>query len=315
MRNYLKTAISFIACLVLSWSFAVTSHESLPVIKLVKISDNVYSAIGDTKPPSYDNWGHNNNLSVVIGEKKVLVVNGSDNFLLAKSLHQAIKKLTNKPVAYIVNENGQGHAMLGNSYWRSLKIPIIASLDASKEFEEDSHAILKRMLERNKERGKGTSIALPDITFEDYYKLELGNTPVELISFGPAHSAGDISVWLPNQQIIIAGDIAFHQRLLAIFPETNTKQWLSSFEKMMALKPKFVIPGHGEPTDIQTIKKFTYDYLVFLRSKVAELLDEDLGLTEAYQIDQSAYSQLDTFNELATKNAGRVFQEMEMEDF
>lgn len=313
MRN------SITICLFLIFGFVnlnlFAANEVLPELSLTKVSKRVYSAIGATLPPGYDNWGHNNNLSVIIGDNQVLVVNGGDSYLLAKALHGEIKKLTNKPVAWVVNENGQGHSMLGNSYWRELKVPIIAHIEAAKAFEEDSTGLLERMKLRSKERAEGTFITSPDITFDKQHRLDLGNTTVELINFGPAHSAGDISVWLPKEKIIIAGDIAFHQRMLAVFPETNTKLWLQSFENLMQLKPQMIVPGHGGPTDLATIKKYTYDYLVFLRTEVEKLLDEDLGLSEAYQIDQSAYSQLDTFEELAAKNAGRVFQEMEMDAF
>jgi glyoxylase-like metal-dependent hydrolase (beta-lactamase superfamily II) len=300
---------------VVSTSLLADETQALPNLVITKVNKQVYSAIGVTLPPSYQNWGHNNNLSFIIGDQKVLVVNGGDNYLLAKALHRAIGKITSKPVGWIVNENGQGHSMLGNSYWKTQNVPIIAQVDAASEFKSNSVNILDTMKKRNRERAKGTFITAPDITFEKHYELNLGKLPVKLISFGPAHSAGDISVWLPTIKTIITGDIAFHQRMLAIFPESNTKSWLESFRKMMILKPAFVVPGHGSPTDLATIKKHTYDYLIYLRQKVAELLEEDLGLTEAYEIDQSAYSKLDTFDELAAKNAGRVFQEMEMDDF
>ncbi len=299
----------------LSPSLIATADNLLPKLSLTQVSDRVYSAIGVTLPPAYDNWGHNNNLSIVIGDKQVLVVNGGDSYLLAKSLHKEIAKLTSKPIAWVVNENGQGHSMLGNSYWREKNVSIIANIEAAKAFKEDGLGLLTRMKVRSKERAFGTVLVEPDITFESTYQLNLGNTPIELINFGSAHSAGDISVWLPMEQTLIAGDIAFHQRLLAVFPETNTKQWIKSFSRMMALKPEAIIPGHGSPTDMATIKRYTYDYLIFLRNEIEALLDDDLGLSEAYKIDQSAYSHLDTFDELAAKNAGRVFQEMEMDDF
>ncbi len=314
MRKSITTFILLFGGFI-GFNLLAETSQKLPELILTKVSEKVYSAIGVTLPPDYSNWGHNNNLSVVIGDKQVLVVNGGDSYLLAKALHREIKKLTSNPVTWLVNENGQGHSMLGNSYWREMKVPIIANIEAAKAFEEDSSGLFSRMKLRSKERAKDTFITTPDITFDKNYRLDLGNTPVELVNFGPAHSAGDVSVWLPQEKTLIAGDIAFHQRMLAVFPETNTKMWLQSFEKMMQLKPQHVVPGHGQPTDLATIKKYTYDYLVFLRTEVEKLLDEDLGLTEAYQIDQSAYSDLDTFEELASKNAGRVFQEMEMDAF
>ena len=55
-------------------------------LELTKVSDRVYSAIGETGPGTYENHGHNNNLSFIIAEEGVVVMNGGDNYLLALSL-------------------------------------------------------------------------------------------------------------------------------------------------------------------------------------------------------------------------------------
>jgi glyoxylase-like metal-dependent hydrolase (beta-lactamase superfamily II) len=292
----------------------VVSKESYP-ITLTKVADKVYSAIGETQPPTYENGGHNNNLTFVIGSEGVLVVNGGDSYLLAKAFHQAIKTKTPLPVLWVVNENGQGHAFLGNSYWSQQGVGIIAHKDAAHEIEQHGRAVLNRMLARNKDKGEGTFVAPPTETFAELKRISLGDIEVELISFGAAHSPGDISVWLPKQSLLIVGDMAFHQRLLGVFPDTNTADWIASFEKMAALKPNVVIPGHGEPTTLSEITTWTLDYLKFLRAEVAIILEDDGELDEAYKIDQSAYSKLDVFDELAAKNAGRIYQEMEAEFF
>ena len=74
-----------------------------------------------------------------------------------------------------------------------------------------------------------------------------------------------------------------------------------------------MVPGHGLPTDIDEVTKNTKDYLVFLRGEVQKLLDDGGTLDQAYKIDQSAYSNLDTFDELAARNAGIVIEAMEFE--
>jgi len=83
-----------------------------------EVIPGVWSAIGATAPGTYENSGHNNNLSFIITDAGVVVVNAGDNYLLAQSLHEEIKKRTDKPVKYVVLENGQGHAMLGSKYWK-----------------------------------------------------------------------------------------------------------------------------------------------------------------------------------------------------
>ena len=80
----------------------------------------VFSAIGATAPPTYQNTGHNNNLSFIITGDGVVVINSGAAYVLAKAMHEEIKKITDQPVKLIINENGQGHAMLGNNYWAEL---------------------------------------------------------------------------------------------------------------------------------------------------------------------------------------------------
>ena len=205
--------------------------------------------------------------------------------------------------------------MLGSNYWRKQGAKIIAHDDAIAEIEKHGVDELDGMKGYNKERGLDTTIVMPDMSFSERATLQLGDIPVELIYFGPAHSAGDISVYLPKQDVIIAGDMAFHQRMLPVFPETETLKWVETFDLFVATGAKHVIPGHGEPTDMATVTLETKGYLLYLQDEARKLLDDDLGLDEAYQIDQSAYRHLDTFEELATKNAGRIFQELEMNSF
>ena len=61
------------------------------------------------------------------------------------------------------------------------------------------------------------------------------------------------------------------------------------------------------------VRRYTKDYLLFIRGEVQTLLDEGDDLEAAYNIDQSRYAHLDTFEELASINAGRIFEQMEFE--
>ncbi|MDH3375717.1 MAG: MBL fold metallo-hydrolase [Gammaproteobacteria bacterium] len=287
--------------------------DSMLYDKPQKVIDGVWSAIGATAPRTYENSGHNNNLSFVITSDGVLVVNAGDSYLLAKALHDEIKKITDQPVKYVALENGQGHAMLGSGYWREQGVPVIAHEDAAHEVEENAFAILDATKRGLKDKAEGTEVVMPDKTFKDKMVIEMGGERIELLFLGPAHSPGDIMVWLPQKRLVISGDMAFHQRLLPIFEETDTAAWLETWEKFAALGAEIVIPGHGEPTDMGEVTRYTKDYLVDLRQKVAEVIDNGGSLTEAYEVDQSAYAHLPTFEFLAKRNAGRVFQRMEFE--
>ncbi len=280
----------------------------------VEFIPGVFSAIGATAPPTYENTGHNNNLSFIVTGEGVVVINGGGAYVLAEALHQEIKARTEESVVLVVNENGQGHAMLGNSYWAEQNVPIIAHEDAAAEFEERGFRILEAMQQLNKDKAEGTFLQGPTETFADEYILELGDYRIEVRYLGPSHSAGDVVVWLPLQDLVIAGDMAFHERMLPIFEDTYTLDWLDTWDTAFeALNATYVIPGHGHPTNMDQVRRYTKGYLEYLRGKIGEHLDNGGGLADAYYVDQSPYAHLDTFEELATKNAGRVYEQMEFE--
>ena len=282
--------------------------------KPVEVIPNVFSAIGATAAPTYENSGHNNNLSFVITTDGVVVINSGASVRLASALHEEIKTITDQPVKLVINENGQGHAILGNLYWSQLGVDILAHEDAIHEIEENSYTILERMKSYNRDKAVGTEVVIPNKSFSEKVIFNLGGLEFHVLHLGPAHGPGDTQVWLPQLSLMIAGDMAFHERMLPIFENTCTKCWLETWdEKFAPLNATYVIPGHGHPTNMAQVTRFTRNYLLDLRAKVSEVLDNGGDLAEAFYVDQERWRSLDTFEELAKRNAGRVFEEMEFE--
>ena len=249
----------------------------------------------------------------IIGNDSVLVWNASSNYLLAQALHDEIKKITDKPVKYVVLENSQGHAILGSNYWKEQGAKIFAHEITQKEIETKGEKILQRMTRVLGDRIQGTKLTFPDEYFKESMSFDLGGKTVEAKYFGYAHEHSDIALWLPKEKILFAGDLAFNDRLLPIFEITETDKWLEAWEKVEELEAKIVVPGHGEVTDMDTVRKYTKDYLVYLREEIEKILDEDGGLNDAYNIDMSEYKHLDTYKELGKQNIARTFKRMEFE--
>ena len=285
--------------------------DSFLYSKPAEVIPGVWSAIGETAPGSYENSGHNNNLSFVITEDGVLVMNSGDSYLLAQSLHEEIKKLTKQPVKYVVLENSQGHAMLGSNYWKEQGAKIIAHKDAAHIIDEQGAQILKSMRNRARDKAFKTEVVMPDIIIEDKYEITMGSWKFEVLYLGPSHSPGDLSLWIPARKLMIAGDLAFHQRMPPLFEDTDTAAWLDTWAKFEAMGATYVIPGHGVATNMEEVTKVTKGYLTFLRGKVAEVMKKGGSLNDVYNIDQSAFAYLDTYHELHKRNAGMIFREME----
>jgi glyoxylase-like metal-dependent hydrolase (beta-lactamase superfamily II) len=282
--------------------------------KPVEVIPGVWSAIGATAPPTYENAGHNNNLSFIVTGEGVVVVNSGASYALAEALHAEIRKVTDEPVKLVLTENGQGHAMLGNGYWVDQGVPVIAHVEAAAEFAHDGGSSLAAAQRVTGEQAARTRVEPPSETFEDAHILEMGDFRIEARYLGPAHSPGDIVVWLPRQGLVISGDMAFHERMLPIFENTITADWLETWDTAFEpLNATYVIPGHGHPTNMDQVRRYTKGYLEYLRARIAEHIEAGGDLAGAYYVDQSPYRNLDTYDELATKNAGRVFEQMEWE--
>ncbi|NOX68239.1 MAG: MBL fold metallo-hydrolase [Gammaproteobacteria bacterium] len=287
--------------------------RSILYSKPVEFIPGVWSAIGATAPPNYGNAGHNNNLSFIVTGDGVVVFNSGASYLLAKALHDEIRNVTGQPVILVINENGQGHAMLGNGYWIDQGVPVLAHEAAAESFAKDGHESLARLKAYARERSLGTTVQAPTEILTDSRIIEKGDFRIEVLWLGLAHSPGDLVVWLPKQRLVIAGDMAFHERLLPIFEDTQTAEWLQTWQRFEDLQALYVIPGHGHPTNMAQVRRYTRDYLLYMRREVQSLLDEGEDMQAAYGIDQSAYSHLHTFDDLAKKNAGRIFEKMEFE--
>ena len=311
-----------VAAMIGLFATAVAASQSIPdkypqsvlYSKPVEVIPYVFSAIGATGPATYENSGHNNNLSFIVTDEGVVVFNAGANSLLASALHDEIRKVTDQPVVLVINENGQGHAMLGNGYWRDQGVDILAHEDAIAETKENAGFSLQSMENRQLEKAAGSRIEIANLSFEDRYDISLGGVDMQVLRLGPAHSPGDIQLWIPQWDLMITGDLAFHERMPPVFPETCTKCWLETWEeKLEPLAPTYIIPGHGHPTNLAQVRRYTRDYLVDLRAKIGAHIEDGGDLAGAYYVDQSNWAHVDTFKELATRNAGQVYEEMEWE--
>jgi glyoxylase-like metal-dependent hydrolase (beta-lactamase superfamily II) len=89
----------------------------------------------------------------------------------------------------------------------------------------------------------GLALALPTETFTGEQELG-GATAIEC---GAAHTASDSVVWFPSDRVLFAGDlvgVGSHMNLTRGHPPEN---WLAILDRLAALEPEHVVPGHGTP--------------------------------------------------------------------
>jgi len=282
----------------------------------VKVAEGVYAVIGDLGGQTYENDGLNANLGFVAGGNGVLVINTGPTTRVATALHRAIRDVTDKPVRWVVNTNSQNHYWLGNAYFQKQGAQIYANREAVRVMRELGPGQLEDNRNRLKERAADTSLAFPANEIDSSGRIVLGGQNAELRHYGPAHTPGDLVVWLPESGVLFSGDIGYVDRMLAVIPISSTAGWVEAFDAAMALSPRIIVPGHGRPTDAAKLKRETRDYLSLLREGARKAVEDGTDLNDfVSKLDQSRFKHLANFDELARRNANIAFVEMMKEAF
>lgn len=283
-------------------------------LKPVKVAPNVYAFIGETGGRTYENEGMNANAGFVLTREGVVVIDSGSSYRVAQQIHQAIRKVTQLPVKYVINTGGQDHRWLGNGYFKEQGAEIIAQRKAADDMAARGAEQLQGLKPELKERIEGTQPVLPTRTFDQEEMLRLGGTEIRLLFSQGGHTPGDSVVWLPQSKVLFSGDLIFVDRLLGVLPFSNTRDWLASFEQIERLRPKVIVPGHGNVCDLAKARRDTRDYLALLRTHMKAALDKGLDLQTAINtLDQSRFKKLPNYDLLSGGNASRTYLEMEAE--
>jgi glyoxylase-like metal-dependent hydrolase (beta-lactamase superfamily II) len=120
----------------------------------------------------------------------------------------------------------------------------------------------------------------PDATFESLQVLRLGAREVHLVHPGPAHTQGDVAVWLPSEGILAAGDLL--EDGLSIVGETSTPMgWAAALERLARLDVKVLLPAHGAVQDRRLLDRQANLFGTLVR-EVRAARQEGLTLDQAW---------------------------------
>jgi glyoxylase-like metal-dependent hydrolase (beta-lactamase superfamily II) len=113
--------------------------------------------------------------------------------------------------------------------------------------------------------------------------------------------------------VLFSGDIVYTERMLGVGPQSNIKGWLASFAQLKQLPAKYLVPGHGHPTDLARAEQDTGRYLAALYQRVKQFIADGGTLDAISQVDQSDFIDLGNYDQLAGRNAHQVFQQLEFD--
>jgi glyoxylase-like metal-dependent hydrolase (beta-lactamase superfamily II) len=266
-------------------------------------------------------WGWSNAGLIVGDGASMLIDTLFDLKLTATMLDTMARHTTTSPLASVVNTHANGDHCYGNkeAVDRFPGIEIVASTKTAEEIPEIPPAMLAALNHAPGDVGElfrsffgafdfdGIEQAMPTRTFDGRLGLDIGGRHVELIEVGPAHTAGDTLVHVPDAKTVYTGDILFigGQPIVWAGPLSN---WVAACDLMLSMDVDTVVPGHGPVTDRSGITAVR-DYLAYVDSEAGARHAAGIDAFEAARDIARAIGADERFNELG--EFGRIVVNVE----
>jgi cyclase len=135
----------------------------------------------------------------------------------------------------------------------------------------------------------GIELTPPTTLIDDDTTLDLGDVAVQLLYVGPAHTAGDVVVFLPAEGVLFTGDVLFNE-CTPIGWQGTFSNWIAALERLEAMQPAVVVPGHGPITDTGGLRALR-EYLEYVYREARTQFDRGRStLDAARSIDLGPYA-------------------------
>lgn len=227
-------------------------------------------------------WGLNN-AGLVVGRDKTVLVDTLYDLPRTRAMVAAMAEAApGATIDTVVNTHVNGDHCYGNQLFSDAEI--IASAACAEEFAtETPPQLMVDMLKAADQMGalgaffreafgqfdfEGIVLTPPTRTFSGELSLDIGGKTLQLMEVGPCHTRGDILVWVPEDRVLFAGDILFVGGT-PIMWDGPLVNWIRALEKILALDPAVIVPGHG-PLCGRTEVEAMRDYWLYLEKAVRE---------------------------------------------
>jgi glyoxylase-like metal-dependent hydrolase (beta-lactamase superfamily II) len=239
-----------------------SSADPLPFV-LKQLGPGVYAAIDGPERKSLSNAGF------VIGDDGVLVIDSLFTAEAAKALVSEIRRLTSKPIRYVVNTHYHADHTGGDQVLRDAGAVIVAHKNVRGWVRTNNVNLFGDRITPEL-RSRVEALPLPDLTTDKDLTIWLGTRKI-LVRTVLGHTGGDLVVSVPDAKILFAGDMLW-RKVAPNLIDGSVEQWSATAADFVsgpeASQTRYV-PGHGDVADARDVEEFR-TYLLELRRLVGE---------------------------------------------
>lgn len=303
-----------------SWLAAGAAAAPLPVLQPIKVSAHAYMFRGHSGMADNANAGFMSNAGFVVTGDGVVVFDALGTPALGEAMVLAIRGGTKQPIRRVIVSHYHADHFYGLQAFKAAGAEIWAHEQGRAYLASDTAALrLAQRKEALKPWVDGRTRLLPADRWLSFPRgkpiaFEMGGLHFQVIDTSGAHAPDDIMLAVVEDRLLFAGDLFFTGRLPFV-GDADSRVWLGALERMLALAPAVVVPGHGDVSrDPGKDLALTRSYLIFLRKVMGEAVAELATFDEAYaKVDWSAYAGYPAFAQANRINAYGTFLLMERE--
>ncbi len=183
------------------------------------------------------------NISFVVGSKGVAVIDTGGSFKVGNQLRDAIKKITNLPILYVINTHVHPDHIFGNAAFVQDKPQFVGHEKLAVAMQLRQETYDKLNIKYLGDDAQGSVMVKPTISVNDTLELDLGDRTLKINAYPPAHTNTDISVIDSKTSTLFTGDLLFIERTPVL--EGDIKGLIAAIDTLKTYPVKQVIPGHG----------------------------------------------------------------------
>jgi len=281
----------------------------------VSVAPDVYAFIGAQEEIAPGNQGNVINSGFIVGADGVIVIDTGVNVEHGRAILAAIRTVTDKPIALVINTHPHPENVLGNHAFAGA--PILAR----RETVEAMQARCKRCFE-NVERilgapaMKGTEIVMPTLSVDRNGSFSAGGRRIELYHFGWGHTEGDLAVFDPQSGVLFTGDLVYLDRV-PYTHEAHIRGWIAALQQLEEIPARRIVPGHGPVADPARMRE-TRAYLAALLAATERQYGAGtsvLDLLNDPNMDLPQFTGWALYRDTHPLNIQHVYTELEREEF
>ena len=316
--HWQRAAAMVLAALTLTGAAAIShaADDAQPPLNLQQVSPHGYFVEGLTQLGSPQNQNFISNAGFVVTPAGVVVIDALGSPRLAERLLEAIARVTDQPVTDVIVTHYHADHIYGLQVFQRRGARIVAHRGA-REYLQSETAHLRLEASRTDLApwiDAGTRLVPADEWVDGPVRLQRGGITFEIDHVGPSHTPEDLTVFVPSERLLFAGDLFFNGRLPFV-GKADSSQWIRSLDQVLARDTAVVVPGHGPASrDPARDIGMTRDYLHHLRESMGKAVDDFVPFEEAYTAtDWSAFEHMPMFGPANRMNAYNTYLLMEEE--